>query len=180
MRGAAGETRMTGLTADAVVMRNMQLMGSEHPFASLYWLAFLLTGQCERSIDIAVEAVTSAGAFSPRRMVIAKALAALRDELAASACRTKSRELHSAAMPAGDRTLDNFISKVQLERAMLGIDILPRAALLVSIFEGVPVEDTAVLLEAPPELVIKARMLGLADLTANLAMHSARHTSIVV
>lgn|SRR5215831_10796774 len=180
MRGAAGETRMTGLTADAVVMRNMQLMGSEHPFASLYWLAFLLTGQCERSIDIAVEAVTSAGAFSPRRMVIAKALAAVRYDVAASACRTRSREFRSEAIPAGDLALDGSISKAQLKRAMLGIDILPRAALLVSIFEGVPVEDTAVLLEAPPELVIKARMLGLADLTANLAMHSARHTSIVV
>jgi len=65
MRSVAGEAQVSGLTCDVVVMRNMQLMSSEQPVASLYWLAFLLTGQCERSIDIAVEAVTSAGTSSP-------------------------------------------------------------------------------------------------------------------
>ena len=76
--------------------------------------------------------------------------------------------------------LDDSTTKEQLERAMLGIDVLPRAALLLSIFEGVSVEDAAVLLDVPPELVVKARTLGLADLTARLARHSARHTSIAV
>jgi DNA-directed RNA polymerase specialized sigma24 family protein len=180
MRSATGEARTSGLTCSAVVMRNMQLMSSEQPVASLYWLAFLLTGQSERSIDIAVEAVTSAGTSSPRRVVISEALAAVRDEVAASACRTKSRQLRSQAVPAGHRTVDGVATRVQLERAMLGIEVFPRAALLLSVFEGVPVEDAAALLEAPPDLVVKARTLGLADLTAGLARYSARHTSIVV
>src|SRR5262249_6311476 len=121
MRSVAGEARVSGLTCDVVVMRNMQLMSSEQPVASLYWLAFLLTEQCERSIDIAVEAVTSAGTSSPRRVVISKAVAAVRDEVAASACRTKSSRRDSQALPAGDWVLDDSTTKEQLERAMLGI-----------------------------------------------------------
>ena len=43
------------------------------------------------------------------------------------------------------------------------------AALLLSVFEGVPIEDAAVLLDADPALVKKARTIGLGELTRNLA-----------
>ena len=64
--------------------------------ANLYWLAFLLTGDREASVDAAVEAIESPEtnpfffgwmlAWS-RKVVIAKALAAVRRQLADSARR---------------------------------------------------------------------------------------------
>jgi DNA-directed RNA polymerase specialized sigma24 family protein len=58
---------------------------------------------------------------------------------------------------------------VDLERALLAIDVFPRAALLLSIFEGVPVADAAILLDAEPQLVRKAQAIGLMELTSRLA-----------
>ena len=66
----------------------------------LYWLAFILTGRSGPSGDLALEVIDSKGGegsfFSAwmvawsRRLVIAKALTVLRDELAASVRRTAS------------------------------------------------------------------------------------------
>ena len=66
--------------------------------ANLYWLAFLLTGARGESADMAVEAIESPEdtffsawmlAWS-RKVVISKALAAIRQEFAGS-CRQKNR-----------------------------------------------------------------------------------------
>jgi len=147
--------------------------------ADLHWLAFLLTGRREPSVEIAVETVTSQDYASPqfstwmeawaRRIVIAKALSAIRGELQASAQRTKSKRMNGPALPAVDWALDQGTSKVELERALLAIDVFPRVALVLSVFEGVPVPDAAVLLDADPGVVKKARVLGLRELTSNLA-----------
>lgn len=147
--------------------------------ADLHWLAFLLTGRREPSVEIAVQAVTSQDYASPqfstwmlawaRRIVIAKALSAIREELQASAQRTKSKRLKKPALPTGDWALDPGTSKMELERALLAIDVFPRVALVLSVFEEVPVQDAAVLLDADPDVVKKAQVLGLQELTGNLA-----------
>jgi DNA-directed RNA polymerase specialized sigma24 family protein len=147
--------------------------------ADLHWLAFLLTERRELSLDLAVEAIADEDVASPyfstwmqawsRRVVIAKALTAIRDELADSARRTKARRPNRPALPHRGWTLDRDTSKVELERALLAIDVFPRAALLLSVFEGVSIEDAAVLLDSQPALVRKARSEALQELTSNLA-----------
>ena len=147
--------------------------------ADLHWLAFLLTGRREPSVEIAVETVGSQDFASPqfstwmlawaRRIVIAKALSAIRKELHASAQRTKSKRMNKPALPTGGWALDQSTSKVELERALLAIDVFPRVALVLAVFEGVPVPDAAVLLDADPDLVRKAQAIGLRELTSNLA-----------
>ena len=56
-----------------------------------------------------------------------------------------------------------------MERALLAIDIFPRCALLLSLFENFPLEDAATLLNEDPKLVAAARTIGLVELVRNLA-----------
>ncbi len=49
------------------------------------------------------------------------------------------------------------------------IDVFPRCALLLSIFEGMSLEDVATLLNGERDLVRKAQLIGLRELTRNLA-----------
>jgi len=144
-----------------------------------YWLAFLLTGNPGLSVDVTLEAVASRDDANPffsawmlawsRRVFIAKALAGIRGELARSARRTASRRAEKAVLPPRNWTLDQDTMKVQLESALLAIDVFPRCALLLSVFERMSLEDVAILLNSEPDLVRKAQMIGLRELTRNLA-----------
>ena len=145
-----------------------------------HWLAFLLTDSHESSIEVVAEVLDLAddsnAYFSKwmlswsRRLVIAKALTKVRDELAASARRTAAARSGRLTLPApGDWSLDPGTSKAELQDALVATDIFPRAAVLLSMFEGMSVEDTAILLDADPDLVKKARNLALRELTVNLA-----------
>ena len=48
--------------------------------------------------------------------------------------------------------------------------MFPRCALLLSVFEGMSPEDVAILLDADRDLVRKAQIIGLRELTRNLAL----------
>jgi hypothetical protein len=61
------------------------------------------------------------------------------------------------------------MSKARIEEALLAIDVFPRAALLLLIFERVRIGDAATLLDADAALVRKAQAMALRELTANLA-----------
>ena len=145
----------------------------------LYWLAFLLTGHRGLSADVTLEAIAFPDDANPffsawmlawsRRVFIAKALAGIRDELARSARRTASKDAEKAALPPRNWSLDGDTTKAQLENALLAIDVFPRCALLLSVFEGVTLEDVAILLNSERDLVQKAQTIGLRELTRNLA-----------
>jgi hypothetical protein len=147
--------------------------------ADLYWLAFVLTGNRDQSVDVAVETVNLEDVVNPffstwmvswsRRVVIAKALAGIRAELAASALRTASKRAQKLVLPPRDWVHDRQTNKIQIERALLAIDVFPRCALLLMTFEGVSLEDAATLLDADRDLVRKAQIIGLRELTRNLA-----------
>jgi hypothetical protein len=147
--------------------------------ANLYWLAFLLTGSPGLSVDVTLAAVAFQDDANPffsvwmlawsRRVFIAKALAWIRDALAASARRTTTRRAEKAVLPPRNWTLDLDTLKVQVESALRAIDVFPRCALLLSIFEGVSPDDVAILLNSERDLVRKAQMIGLRELTRNLA-----------
>ena len=144
----------------------------------LHWLVFVLTRSRAQSVDVPVEAVASqdgpSAYFSTwmvawsRRLVIARALAAIRCELAASARHTESKRIRDF-LPPRYWALDQDTTKVEIENALLAIDVFPRAVLLLSVFEGIPIDDAAVLLDAGPKLVGKGLMIGLRELTSNFA-----------
>jgi hypothetical protein len=165
-----------------MVQVQMETKDIEKAAADLYWLAFVLTGRRDISIDIAVDA-TSSGEYANsffadwmrgwrRRLVIGKALTAIHDELAESARRTKGARERNWATPR-NWSLSPDIAKADLERALLTIDLFPRATLLLLVFEGVRIADAATLLNAKPKLLKKAQAIGLRELTANLAAPAA-------
>jgi DNA-directed RNA polymerase specialized sigma24 family protein len=147
--------------------------------AGLYWLLFLLTGHRGTSADVTLEALDSQDGASSffsswmlawsRRVAIAKALAAIREELAASARRTATKRAEKAALPPRNWALDRDTTRARIESALLAIDVFPRCAVLLTVFEGVPLEDAAVLLDVGRDLVRKAQTTGLRELTRNLA-----------
>jgi hypothetical protein len=147
-------------------------------------LAWLLTGEREVSADAALEALDTTSdpnwsfaewmsAWS-RRVVIAKVLTAIRGELAASARRTASARIKDQKFRPRDVRPGDGTTAIQLERALLTIDVFPRCSLVLTVFEGIAVEDAAVLLDATPELVRKARTLGLRQLVDNLTQTEVR------
>jgi hypothetical protein len=151
----------------------------EKAAVDLYWLAFLLTGRGDISIDIAADAAASQDYANPffadwmggwqRRLVIAKALTAIHHELADSARRTEIAPAANSKMPR-NWSLSPDTTKADLEPALLAIDLFPRATLLLLVFEGLRIPDTATLLDADPDLLKKAQAIGLRELTANLAL----------
>ena len=150
----------------------------EHPY-ELYWLAFVLTGDPNSSIDAVADSLDAGEAANPffegwmaqwsRRLVIARALGTVQAKLAESAGRTGSR---SFKCPRRIGTVDSGISRRELERALLAIDIFPRCALLLTVFEKEALDDTAVLLGVSKDLVQKAKAIGLVELSRNLASKS--------
>ena len=145
----------------------------------LYWLAFLLTGCPDISVDIAADTAVSHDYANPffaswmrvwaRKIVIGKALAAIRNELAESARRTKVARLDRWAAPPRDWTLRPNTNKTQIEEALLAIDVFPRAAVLLLTFEGLWITDVATLLDVDAALVRKGQAIGLRDLTINFS-----------
>jgi len=154
--------------------------------ANLYWLAFLLTGDREESAEVAASTIESPDGnhfFSAwmlawsRKVVIAKALAAIRQELAASARRmAAARASRCAPRLPRNWSLTAAKNKVELERALLSIDAFPRCVLLLMLFEGLSIDDATVLLDADRDLVRKAQVFALQELTHHLAaMPEAAH-----
>jgi hypothetical protein len=151
--------------------------------ANLYWLAFLLTGNRQASVDATVDALDSQDANPfflgwmlawARKVVIAKALAAIRQELVDSAKRIALARNCGAALlprPALPRhwSLAPGADRRDLEQALLAMDAFPRCVLLLLIFEKLSEDDVVVLLDADRELVRKAQALAVVELTRNLA-----------
>src|SRR5260370_17763402 len=131
--------------------------------ADLQWLATLLTGSHDVAADATIEAIASSGDrnafFSTRmrawsrRMVIARALAAVREDLAASARRMELGRSEDSAFPPPSWALDRGTTKSDLEHALLRIDLFPRAALLLLVYERVPLNDPTILLDQQPALL---------------------------
>jgi hypothetical protein len=142
--------------------------------AELYWLVFLLTGQRGLSQILTQDVLSSPGCpgASSRRTAVTKAFAAVRRELALSVVRLGSKKFEMTGIPPRTWSLDPDTTKVQLENALLAIDIFPRWALLLTVFERLGLEEASTLLDADRELVQQGRVAGLLDLTRNLARAS--------
>ena len=128
-----------------------------------------MTGRRDLSIEIAANAVATSDStlfFTrwmqswSRRIVLARALAAIHTELAASAHQTEvARDEQAEALPAP--AVDENLTKEEIENALLAIDLFPRAVLVLLIFEGVRISEAVSLLNADAELIRKAQAMGL-------------------
>lgn len=148
--------------------------------ADLYWLAYLLTGRQDVSIDIAADSAVCGDDASSlfagwmrawqRRLAIGRALAEIHDELARSADRIRLARVNGSVRTPRNWSLSLDTTKADLERALLAIDMFPRVVLLLLVFEGIRTTDAASMLETDPALIRKAQAIGLRELTANLAV----------
>jgi|SRR5579872_3189734 len=146
--------------------------------ADLYWLALLITGDTHASIDLAAGALafqhsngalfsdpTSVGA---RRLLIGEALSTIKRDLTESARRVARRRWQDPDFTANAGDLPRDMTKADLERVLLAMDILPRCVLLVCIFEGLAQNEAAALMDVEPGLIAKAQAIGLCDLTRSI------------
>jgi hypothetical protein len=62
------------------------------------------------------------------------------------------------------------MTKPEFERAVLALDVFPRCALLLTIFEKLSIQDAVALLGVEQALLRKAQGLGLIELTRNIAL----------
>ena len=153
------------------------------PASNLYWIAFLLTARVELSFSVVTEVLDSDNGIelisSPqglphlRRRVITKALEAIREEVAASAQQTALQSSDRTVMPLSSWFIGPDISPAQLEEAFFTIDVFPRCALLLTVFEGLQVDDAAELLHSDCELIRRGREAGLWELTRSLGSIAA-------
>jgi membrane protein DedA with SNARE-associated domain len=147
--------------------------------AELRWLVSVITGNATSDLETAVGPFDWDNTINPffagwiatwsRKLVIAKALGKVANELKHSACQTVSVGRPAGVMPPPEWSCRHPLNKFQLERALAAIDIFPRCALLLTIFERLSLEDTVILLGADKKLVTAAQAIGLTELARNLA-----------
>lgn len=153
----------------------------EH-YSELYWLAFLLTGDRELSVQAFTNALDGDVGANPfyrdwivswaRRLVIAGALGVITSELRESVRRVEKSRVEVPAIDrrqSGIRAGFEGITKAEFEQAVLAVDVFPRCALLLTVFEKLSIYDTARLLGTDETLGRKAQGLGLVELTRNIA-----------
>ena len=147
--------------------------------AELYWLAFLLTGDRERSVQAYTGALNS-DAPAPalqkfmlswaRRLVIVAALGTIRRQLHASALRirpaTKGELAGVSALAAADLA---HLTKRDLEEALLAMEIFQRCVIILTILERLPVSEAAALLGSDEDSVKAAQARGVTEMTWRLA-----------
>jgi DNA-directed RNA polymerase specialized sigma24 family protein len=145
----------------------------------LYQLAFLLTGDRERSVQAYTGALNSE-APAPvlqkfmltwaRRLVIVAALGTIRRQLRESELRYRLAAGNEVAILPGLASADlERLGKRELEEVLLAMDTLPRCAVILTILEKLPVKEAAGLLGIEETAVKAALARGIAEMTWRLA-----------
>ncbi|HXJ43924.1 MAG TPA: hypothetical protein VNH18_31855 [Bryobacteraceae bacterium] len=152
----------------------------------LYWACFVLTGQQHLSIEITADVVAqdySDGFFGEwmrgwsRRIVLARALDAIRHDLAESARRTEiATDEEPCALPVP--TINEDFTKTDIEEALFDVDLFPRAALALLVFEQMQIADVITLLGADAALIRKAQVIGLRRFTSHIVRKKWLPTTI--
>jgi hypothetical protein len=154
----------------------------EEQSSELYSLAFLLTGNADRSVEAfsraldADEENPSFGEFMndwARKLVIVEALGTMKTELRASKQRV-ARAAEPEVLSDTKWKRRPHIGREEFEEAVVAIDAFPRAAMLLTIFEGIPMEAAALLLNEDEALTRKAQRIGIVQLTRALASDTGR------
>jgi len=146
--------------------------------AELHWLAYLFTGSHDRGVRAFTKALDSEDYGNPamadfmaswsRKLVIGASLETIRPQLLESISRTMRAEDPDPATLRALRPVGQMTA-IELERALLAIDLFPRCALLLTMFEKLSLDDAALLLNADKALVRKAQNQGLLELAGGVA-----------
>jgi hypothetical protein len=149
----------------------------ERNSSELYSLAFLLTGNEDKSVEAFGRALDFDKASSPdfcgsvsrwaRTLTIVETLRGMRYELLASIQRVAEDAGGVPSDLCPGRRLP--IRLQEFQEAVTPIDAFPRCVILLTIFEGMPIDAAAVLLQADEALLMKAQRIGIVSLAANLA-----------
>ncbi len=161
-----------------------ELMESfEENSSELYQLAFLLTGNEDRSVEAFNSALDFDEDENPvfggfmnawaRKLVVVKALGTIEKDLRASKQRA-ARAGGGEPARKGTWKRRGHIGREEFEQAVISIDAFPRCAMLLTIFEGMTVADAASLLDAGEALTAAAQQTGIVQLTRNLAGDGGR------
>jgi len=147
--------------------------------ADLYWLAYLITGDRERSVEAFTGALNSE-AHPPalqqfmrswaRRLVIVAALGTIQRPLRESAVRTRKatqEELRGLARLASADLAG--LTKRDIEEVLLAMDVFQRCAVILTLLEGLPVKEAADLLNVEQDTVKAALARGVAEMTWRMA-----------
>jgi hypothetical protein len=135
----------------------------------LFSLAYLLTGDTERSVVAFDRALDYDDTENPRELVIGEALGTMRTELRSSRQRTAKR---AGDESQGDAKLQQRpqIAREEFEEAVISIDAFPRCAMLLTIFEGMSIRAASAMLHADEALTRVAQGIGIVELTRNLTV----------
>jgi hypothetical protein len=169
-------------------MNNELMETFEKNSSELYWLAYLLTGNEDRSVQAFGRALDTGENANPafngfmnewaRKLIIVEALGGMEGELRRSMARVaRATEKGAEKELQGKLALRQGIAKEEFEQAVLAIDAFPRSAMLLTIFEGMTVGAAANLLHADEALTAAAQRIGIVQLTRNLAGSDGRDPS---
>jgi DNA-directed RNA polymerase specialized sigma24 family protein len=155
----------------------MDRIFSEH-MTELYWLAFLLTGDRERSVQAftgALQGDAKPPAFEKfmlswaRKLVIVSALGTIRRELRDAASRTRPATGFEIAGLGRMASVDRAgLSKRELEEVLLAMDVLQRCVVILTLLEGLPMKEAAHLLGVEENIAKAALARGVAEMTWRL------------
>jgi hypothetical protein len=145
----------------------------EEQSSELYSLAFLLTGDVDRSVEAFDRALDFEEEYATaRELIIDEALGTIRTDLRASKQRVARAADEGLANPRWKPRA--YIGREEFQEAVIAIDAFPRCAMLLTIFEGKSIEEASVLLHEDERLTRKAQRMGIVQLTSNLAGEGGR------
>ena len=154
----------------------------------LYWLAFLLTGDRERSVQ-AYTAALHSEAPAPglqkfmlawaRKLVIVAALGTMRRQLRESMLRIRAAkpDEHKRPRRLAWVELERF-TKEDLEEVLLSMDVFRRCVVILTILEHMPIQDAAALLGADENTVKAAQAQGVAEMAWRVAIVQPESTPL--
>lgn len=132
----------------------------------LYWLAFILTGSEDISVNVTSEVLSSASG-NLRRAVVIHSIAAQEAELRRACDRYRPQIDYDCGSKLRTE-LDTLPDFFEVRDALRAIDVFPRYALLLTVFEGFSVRDAARCLDSTEQSIRDARSDGLLALARNM------------
>jgi DNA-directed RNA polymerase specialized sigma24 family protein len=168
------KTQNTNATGNSDIKQGRRLLS----------LFFLLTGGKDLRIEAATEAEEANDSTSPffdfwmtawaRDLVIARALQSVQPQISVSIDRHKqlsgSTLIRARSLPPPCWSTAQEVTRAHLQRALLAIDVFPRCALILLVFEGMPIDDVAILLGADKNLIKSAEVTALTEFARNIAI----------
>jgi hypothetical protein len=146
--------------------------------SELLSLAYLLTGDADVSLAAVAEMRGGGGFFDDwmegwaRRVAVSKALSGVHSQLAASIARARQaarREAADCGCRLEAKGVDRGVTEAQLRDALFALDLFPRCALVLAVYERMPFADVAVLLGVEEKFLATVLGASARELSRNLA-----------